>query len=559
MTWYPETSDPPVERTVKELCAAVMSKRHGAEFLQTLRMGPRRPASLERVLSLSSSQVHRLKDWSRTRGLIQIRKEGPRSAYYSLTTLGVSVVKGLSDLPGVKLSALIVREVQRGKALGWPRSVLEGRLEGLLGVPSSVLPANIEVLAKAMDRSEVSPLSQALGPEGGIIFSPIVYLDELRREQLQAERFFESGEEQDLDPHPFVDGEGYFAPRLDSLGEALVMRTLMDSGIHEGRLREILPIPELFWEEPEAIVAVDSSSISLSSPLVSPLTRGVFLEYASPVDFDPRGGSRIVWSTGGQAVGYQLDPKDEEPIDYGLLVRLFDSERGSSHFVVAGLKPSGTFAACRYFHAKVNALLTEFPETSFAVLLRVKRGYGIPVSEVELVRGPEQLEVSPPGDTRVPVAYASALYAAASLMKDEPAEEVQAILELIGDNAEFSVRRRIQELMSDPFSKDISFIARELGAGFHRLEILPDMLCFVLARALHRMPDVAKHRATPERMLNTILGVAEYSRTALLSFLKQRRLMTAFRDAVHGDKEALDRLAISHPETPPLETQRREA
>jgi DNA-binding HxlR family transcriptional regulator len=380
----------PPPRETQRLVAAVVAKKHTAEILRVIAGEvDSRPANLTRATGLSDVKVHRVLTWAMSNGLV-LRSAADFNVHYRLSPLGETVLEAIDEPPWVSMAATLIRIGVQRQLLA--RDGEEWRLEDtahpivqraslLTGLSPERAARGLNEFSRALQTAAVSNLAGALrytpyaasqpDPAGmlspadaesghDIIISPPVF------HRLMALVNPQGAEE-------LVRWERLWSPRLDSLAESLMVRTVERAGIPTRMLREVLPHHYLRATKQARPyhLPLQGPILSIGGPGLNPVTAGLFFEYGVSVHLRHRPALELVWQQGETRSSFF--PSADE--DYGLVLRIFDEQTGATHFVVGGLRPSGTYAACRCFYRQAEELLETFPEQSFATVLRVPRSY----------------------------------------------------------------------------------------------------------------------------------------------------------------------------------------
>jgi DNA-binding HxlR family transcriptional regulator len=387
----PSSQAPPPQQT-QRLAAAVLAKKHALRILRLIAgQGDARFASIAKAAGLQDPTVNRVLSWALSNGLLQRWADEP-NVHYRLSALGETVLETIDEPQWVSMAATLVRIGVRRQLLArdgedWrvedTAAPIVQRSSMLTGLSPEQAARSLNAFSRALQTAAVSELAatlrftpyeasqaapemmagQAAEPQvnHGIIISPPVFHSPFTLE------------EQSRAPE-LTRRKHLWAPRLDSLAEALVVRTVERSGIPTRMLREVLPQHYLRATKQKGPyhLPLERPIIAMGSPELSPVTAGLLFEYGVPVYLRHRPSPEMVWQQGNVWQSFRTSGDH----DHGLVLRIFDEHTGATHFVLTGLRPSGTYAACRYFFDTAEELLEQFPEQSFAAVLRVPRSYG---------------------------------------------------------------------------------------------------------------------------------------------------------------------------------------
>jgi hypothetical protein len=347
---------------VARLAAELSSKANRLEIFRALAQSVHRPGELVDATGLKDMQVHRVLDWAMSNGLL-LRWAGEGSTHYRLSSRGEAVLEAVDEPAWLPRATALVRAAVRQRLLAAPQGPEAYDRHARPATPRTGLSLHQTVrslaqISRALEPADTSFLAAALSVhadgERKISISPPEPLAEASPRPGEGGMFAGRSSGQPWD-------SGFEGSRLQALSESLVVRSTDRAGIASATLGELL----------SQNYRVEGGHLPLGSPIISIgggntnlVTSGLLLEYDVPVGF-PADSPVLSWR--GQSLGQ--DPGHE----YGVLVRILDERTRVSHFVLAGLRPAGTYAACRYFHDNVERLLERFPDTSFGALLNVNR------------------------------------------------------------------------------------------------------------------------------------------------------------------------------------------
>jgi DNA-binding HxlR family transcriptional regulator len=387
-------SPPPLD--TQRLVTAVRDKKHAPEILRVLAAdGDSRPVNVRRAVGVNDMTLFRVLSWAMSNGLV-LRSAPDAAVHYRLSALGETVLEALDEPRWLSIATTLMRISVRQQQMShdgrpWDLAGAQAPLveeaSMLTGLSQAQAARSLFEFSRALQPAAVTKLAAALryAPHMGhhdIIISPPVFPSE----------WWDPFDDQPRPPE-LTALRGSWSLRLDSLAEAQVVRAVERAGIPSRELREVLPHHYLRASKhanrqtSRYHLPRDSRPIiSIGSPEVNPMTTGLFYEYGASVHLrKPRRLSialplaarqqpdpAVLWQEGAKHVEHV--PSSE--YDYGLLLRIHDDHTGLTHFVMGGLLPSGTYAACRYFHHEIEERLEQFPQQSFATLLRVPRSYG---------------------------------------------------------------------------------------------------------------------------------------------------------------------------------------
>jgi DNA-binding HxlR family transcriptional regulator len=421
----PPSQAPPPQLT-QRLAAAVLAKKHVVRILRLIAaQGDARFVGIARTAGLKDTTVSRVLSWAMSNGLLQRWADEP-NVHYRLSALGETVLETIDEPQWVPMAATLIRMGVRQQMLArdgedWgvedPTAPIVQRASMLTGLSPEQAARSLNGFSRALQAAAVSNLAAALrftpyetsqaAPEvvagrgtepqvnHGIIVSPPVF------------HWPFTIEEQSRAPE-LTRRKHLWAPRLDSLAEALVVRTMERSGIPPRILREVLPHHYLRATKQRGPyhLPLERPIIAMGSPELSPVTAGLLFEYGVPVYLRHRSSPEILWQQGNAWQSFRTSGDH----DHGLVLRIFDEHTGATHFVLTGLRPSGTYAACRYFFDNAEELLERFPEQSFAAVLRVPRSYGRRKQFTEAMAAqPVDTRASAGRNTRLDMRYVEAL------------------------------------------------------------------------------------------------------------------------------------------------------
>lgn len=535
-----------------QLSAAARGKAHALTVLRCLALGTVRFGELKGAAELDDQQLTRVLKWGTAHGLVT-RTGDNKNAAYSLSALGELIVEGCDEpawlLPATALLRILVRKKVESPACERLQTLLyEDPLADeavlLTGLSKHQVVRSSTVMLGALDRWASSELAAVLWatPESfrHITVAPPVYPQDLQKEVLF------KGRTRD-DAPDFVGNEGMYAPRLDALAEMLVIRTFDRSGIRARALRELVPARYMrkIRDNKPFILHLDKPVVSLSSPAVSPVSLGLLLAYGSEVSFDPAVGE-INWG----ANCYQLSKEH----DYGMIVRIYDQHSETSHFVLAGLKPSGTYAACRYFYENVESHLREWPQDSFAVIVRTHRGYWRRKREVVVAVEAERITTTPPPEhlRKLDLRYLDALpLIADEFLRGPPGISEPLTRQLRRCENDFKLLPRINSVR-DP---DVALYsrARDLASIYLEMGKLQQLVVYLLAAKAARnridsnatLRNFAKEGAPALIEILSAQRVAGYTASAVATILvADPEWADDFIRACGGKPDALKRLEL---------------
>jgi DNA-binding HxlR family transcriptional regulator len=431
----PSSQAPPPQQT-QRLAAAVLAKKHALRILRLIAaQGDARFGGIARATGLKDPMVNRVLSWAMSNGLLQRWADEP-NVHYRLSALGETVLETIDEPQWVSMAATLVRIGVRQQLLArdgedWRvedtaapivqrASMLTGlspeqAARGLNEFSHALQPAAVSNLAAALrftpyETSQAAPQVMAEGvtePQvnhGIIISPPLSHWPFIIQEQSRAPELTRP--------------RRVYQPRLDSLAEALVVRTVERSGIPTRMLREVLPHHYM-----RATRQKCAYHLPLERPIIAmgyPVALGLLFEYGVPVYLRHRPRPEMLWQQGDD---WQSFPTSSDH-DHGLVLRIFDEHTGATHFVLTGLRPSGTYAACRYFFDTAEELLEQFPEQSFAAVLRVPQSYGRRKQLVEAVPPqPVDARASADRNARLDMRYLEVLPLLAEALQSAPGRQ----------------------------------------------------------------------------------------------------------------------------------------
>lgn len=523
-------ADADVDLGLRMLVETARSKAHASEILSELAQGPCRPEALRKRTSLRDQQIHRVLAWADEEELV--RKYKVKGwVFYRATNLAQRILWLLATPKWLSDATIIARAATKNRVLGTPVSKLRDEIAAQVGLDAVQVSRALESLTRAMSGRSVSHLAPALQPPGsearGFIICPIVYPRELDEEVLLNHRT-------DTNERPFQGNEGYYAPRLDALGEAYVHRAIARAGLDTDSVVEWRP--QAFAERSSrsarpVYLRVDRPIISLSSPLANPVTLELLLRFGSAAYFDHR-VSEVLRCDGRES--FYLTSQ----VDYGLCSRFVDNETGHSHFVLAGLKPSGTYAACRFFYESIERLLEKHGGEPFTYVVKTRRGYDgrkEPYEATHLdLRHP-----NPPvqGKVLLDMRYIDALPLIADtyLREKKGRTDFSRMLDRLFRGASSDVVRQldVERLVKsrDHFTYEL---ARDIATVLTSNDVFEWLLVELLARTCHRSSG-AFHQVTPGMQPTAALRgaldslhLAHYTRRALERLIRGRHWVSAF-------------------------------
>ncbi len=518
---------------------AVSAKTHAAEILRLL-AEPSRPVDLRRATGLEDAQIHRVLGWAEAQGLVWRWKTDAGTLYRS-TNLAQQILKDSESVPWLPMAGLLARISVKHRVLGMPVDVLETEAAALTGLAANQARRAIEVLVDAVNPFFTSRLAPRLRPAGnedyGFVVCPIIYPKPLKDELLLKART-------DTTEPPFERNEGYYAPRLDALAESFVHRALARSGLDMGLLTEWKPQDWLErCETSDTPVLLDDRRpvISLSSPLANPVSLELLLRFGSAVYFDHR-VSRALRVDGGPSVRqFVLNDK----VDHAICARFVDRKSGFSAFVLAGMKPSGTYAAARFFYERIESLLDRHGNAPFTYVITVARGYEDRLQPYEAVT---EIKVrypnAPAVEGQLDMRYLDALPLIADiyLEGDRSLRELFKQLEATLKNAPAEVVQFAERLiLRGKQPGDLRYeLARDLALVLSKHQRFECVLVSLLARTYYykykrkeghepitsRTPE----ESALERVLGKTLHLAAYSQAAITRLLRKRDWVEPFLD-----------------------------
>ena len=521
------------------------SRKHAPDVFRQIALGSERPTQIEHALKLRSEQVHRVLRWGVIAGLLS-RTGAEKDVAYRLTRLGEVALEAFDEPAWLRLASVVTRVAIRGRSLRSTTEEMASEVVELTALPSQQAKVSVGSMLHTLTSPLVTPLGEALsestGTRGKLVLCPVIYPKELEDETEHLLKRREPRPNESL----WVRNEGFYAPRLDAQAESLVRFALYRTGFAD-RIEELPPQHFSDPQEKPWVLSLDKPIISLSSPMVSPVTLALLFEYGIPLYFDENVSSQIYWDRGLEGTPYLLT----QELDCGMLVRIWDDMRGLTHFVLAGLKPSGTYAACNYFSTNIDRLLEEFPRKSFAVVLRAKRGYyDVKLVDPEIVQGPEEIRVTVPRKEfeRLDIRYLDALPTVAKAYLEDRTDVEKLLTELAEAGVDDHILEILTRLKDEMLTQYVR--ARYFAAVFQYLGVFEEMLIMLLAR-LASGKDTEWHRRLQrnvadeklaEVLLRKELNIATYTTNAMLDLVKRRDRLKDFVDAALRNKEALERL-----------------
>lgn len=353
------------------LVTSMHAKTHAADILRAVTLGAQRPADLKKALNLHDVQIHRVLEWAEVQGILwrQTPREAEGATFYRLTPLGARVFDLVDAPPWLPAASHIVRECVEARVEGRPIDTSSLQVGGM---PQRQVARAVEELSKSAAPNTTSNLARALPTiaQRSFVITSIIYKDELTDEKLQKRRTNHSED-------AFKRHEGRYAPRLDVLGESLVYQALERAGLSTSAAFEEwnpVKIAEDYERSTEpAKLLTNRPIISLSSPLVNPVTLGLLIRFGSPCYFDPNVHTHLVHERRGEEVPRRYSLRED--LDHAIVLRFVEPDTELSHFVLAGFKPSGTYAACHFFYKNVERLLATYVDRPFGAIITVPRGY----------------------------------------------------------------------------------------------------------------------------------------------------------------------------------------
>jgi len=540
----PVPSTPP--ETEGGLGGLLRSRRHAAAVFREISLGKERPTEVQDALDLGPEQVHRVLRWGVSGGLLS-RTPAEKEVIYRLTRLGEISLEAFDEPAWLRLASVLIRAAIRGRSLRSTADEMAAEVAELTALPQHQAQVSVGSVLHDLRSPLVTPLGEALsegtGTRGTVLLCPVIYPRELPEETEHLLKQRSPREDEEL----WIDGEGLYAPRLDAQAEHLVRLSLHRAGFGE-RTKELSPQR---FSDPKTepwLLPLTEPIISLSSPMVSPVTLALLFEYGVPIYFDDDVSSLIYWDRGLEGTAHRLTQEN----DFAMLIRIWDDERGLSHFVLAGLKPSGTYAACNYFYENVDQLLKQFSRKSFALILRARRGYAAAKRvEPEVVEGPHEIRVTVPREEfeRLDIRYLDALPVVARGYLDESNDIDKLLDDLAGMGVDDRVLEIVRKLKSSALTQYVR--ARYFAAVFQYLGIFEEMLIMLLARlASQHVTDQHKRQPlSPSHdedvafsLLKAGLNIATYSTRAVVDLLKSRDRLAVFVRAALGDGLAMKQL-----------------
>jgi len=336
----------PGEHEFAGLVASVAARANALPVLRALALGGARRTQLLGRVGAHDMALQRVLDWGRANGLVAFRAEGEESHYF-LTRRGELVVRAVDEPAWLHVAANLAREAVSLRLAGRTAAELAGaaleRIAGVTGLTSEAVRRSLDALWRALDPANASRLASALsivaGEQRGVLLFPPLP-DEDRTSGSEA-----SG--------------AYF--RSDP--QVVLMLALQRAGVLDMECSELslghFNVRRRDGDELE--LPLDRPVISLS--LHSAVTQALVTAFGSPVQVH----ELAVYVLGRATPSGALE---QHPAgDAGVIVRLFDAERGVTHVIVGGRGYRARLAASRCFAERFEELLAERPEASFAMLV----------------------------------------------------------------------------------------------------------------------------------------------------------------------------------------------
>jgi hypothetical protein len=509
---------------------AVRKKKRGLTILRFLETEIRTVPQIQEEAKLSLSEVTEILHLTESVGLTS-RSTFRRSERWGITSLGLRTLELMQEFPWIRQAQTMIRACVRARLLGEPMDTTAARTAELLGCSVESIKYSLKIISDSVDPTISSNLAKSLVPIGStipIVLCPTVYPKQIEREQLVKERT-------DIrHAKPWTRNEGLYAPRPDTRGEAFVRRALQRAGLDVDAVEEWLP--QKYLELCSTAIRpvnlpTNRTIISISSPMVNPVTLALLIRYGSPVYFDHQVSSCITYEKVDQKKSRTRYPLNKDR-DFGMMIRFFDTATRLSQFVLAGMKPSGTYAACRYFQANIEKLLEQYPEQSFAAILGVRRGYP-PEKAPYLARPVAVFDVSSDVDDEViDMRFIDALPLMAESYLSDP--KYKPLLAEVVENLDLGtvdseeLLKRIDRFDKDPITTYA--MARDLAVILTKEGRFEEFLILLLAGWASR--------TTPLELLNNkkqiieeVLGklhLASYTQQALLRLLKIKKWRDLF-------------------------------
>lgn len=513
---------------------AVSAKTHAVEILRRL-SEPNRPSDLRRATGLEDAQIHRVLGWAESQALVW-RWKTELGTYYRTTSFAEHILKELESVPWLSMAAVLTRIAVKHRVLAIPIDSIQKEAADLTGLTASQAGHAVSVFVESMSPQLTSRLAPRLRPAGmkdrGFVVCPIIYPEPLQNEVLLKART-------DTTEAPFERNEGYYAPRLDALAESFVHRAIARAGLDMSSLTEWKPqdwLERCESSDEPVFLDDDRPIISLSSPLANPVSLELLLRFGSAAYFDHRVSSTLRCDGDPSRKPFYLSDK----MDHGLCARFIDRKSGFSAFVLAGMKPSGTYAAARFFYERIESLLDRHGDAPFTYVISVARGYedrNLPPEITELkVRHPRPPAVE---DGRLDMRYLDALplitdtYMEGNRSQNELFKQLQGTLKNAPDEIhQFAERRVLRGRQSGDFRYEL---ARDLALVLAKHGRFECFLVGLLARTYYKLKgghETITDDMPPEIALNSVLGktlhLAAYSRSAIKKLLNKRQWVESF-------------------------------
>jgi hypothetical protein len=537
-------SAPP--RDTQRLASAVLAKKHAPEILRILAsQGDSRPANLTQATGLADMKVHRVLTWAMVNGLLQ-RWATQSNVHYRLSPLGETVLEAIDEPQWVTMAATLVRigvreQLRARDGQDWlvdgPSHPSVRRAAMLTGLSPEQAARGLNQFSHALQPAAVSSLAAALrytphagvrpsremirtlaggsaDVDGKIIISPPVFHE-----------LFKS-----FDPpgNPsLVRRERLWAPRLDSLAESLVNRTVERSGIPALALREVLPHHYLRATKQARPyhLPIERPILAIGGPELNPVTAGLFFEYGVTVYLRHRPRPELVWQQGDKSLSFYPSGDD----DYGLLLRIFDDRTGATHFVIGGLRPSGTYAACRSFYAEAEELLDAFPEQSFATVLRVPRSYARRKQRTVVVElQPVAVDTSTHRHGRLDMRYVEILPLLGAALQSRAQQ--RALQQHFSRTLQAADRKldcaTVEALAQGGWDEAAPLCrrVRDTALAYTLMDRFKDLVVLIAEGVLDEAPD---ERARPAAVLRERAGLSTFAAAAVVKLLSRRQTLGA--------------------------------
>lgn len=509
---HPDATHPPLSSAYDETIGVVGHTAHMAPVLRALSLGATRPKQVRKSLpKLKDAQIHRVLNRALGLGLVW-RRSHRREAHYELTPLGRSILKTTAAPGWLPIAELVTRALVRARLTQASVGSVVSELLPLLQLPKDQLTALVQGLKRSLNPGLESLLYRHLrARSSAIVFMPVVYHKPLENET-------DTGQStlvKDRSRRGLRGAERYYAPRLDSLAEHNIKTAIEASG-DEIRVRELLPTAYAaeLGKAARPQFLPSGPIVSLSSPLVSPVTLGLLIEYGCSVRWDFAVERRLEVLAKDASTAHKFSLADDK--DYGAIIRIAHPSDGVSHFIVAGFKPTGTLAASEYFRHHIERVLRKYPTDSFAVVLEVSRK----TTESGRVVFTDRIVSSDPEGTRIDMRFVDAYAFIAEEVQRLAARRTDGVLRLLP-----------KTLLPNELARGV---ARTLGAGKTGEQ---DFLNQLARAARTRLGNVAKARRSRPTIDDVLerLNLASYTRLAVIKLAEKHRLKKHF---VHIATEA---------------------